>query len=84
MKNSSNNYIFSRQILHDLKKVAPILKRLDEDMKKLNSDTKSLKEDISLVRKIIDEAFLREIENSRNGDGGEEKAKKDGENSNQQ
>jgi len=77
MKNSSSNFVISRQILHVLKKAAPILKKLDEDMRKLNSDTKSLKEDISLVRKIIDGAFERKGD-SKNGDGGEEKAKKTG------
>jgi len=76
MKNLPDDFIVSRQILHDLKKVAPILKRLDEDMERLNSNTESLKEDIALVKKIIDEAFLREIENLRNGDGGDEKKAK--------
>lgn len=71
MEDCVDDLIFSRTILHDLKKVAPILKRLDEDLQRLNNDTQNLAKDINLVRQILDSAFLREL-GKRREKGGDE------------
>lgn len=60
--------IFSRAILHDLKKMSPHIKRLLDYFKIIELKASTAQDEARLLVEIMDKAFVREGKRRRNDD----------------